>query len=278
MILDSFAQLNLLDSTDILDVRYFTANEIRVQSIKKDGVTIFDFFSMDDLNYADKWKHPPFDYKMNYLGFRMEEVPKEVDIAVFGCSFTFGLGLPTEMLWHNLLAKELNMSCANFGVAGASAKTIIEIFLIVSKHIKIKKAIFLLPTFTRMQIAKHNELSNRVQNLSAIPGHESQLCVAYGIDTHVLFKALPNEELYKIVKNEIYLAEYVANNRGIETYFGAWEEESANFLEIMNLKYGTKLPQWHTPAECVGDLARDQMHPGPKHQEYWFNNIKDIIK
>ena len=94
----------------------------------------------------------------------------------------------------------------------------------------------------------------------------------------MLFKALPNEELYKIVKNEIYLAEYVANNRGIETYFGAWEEESANFLEIMNLKYGTKLPQWHTPAECVGDLARDQMHPGPKHQEYWFNNIKDIIK
>ena len=65
MILDSFAQLNLLDSTDILDVRYFTANEIRVQSIKKDGVTIFDFFSMDDLNYADKWQHQPFDYKMN---------------------------------------------------------------------------------------------------------------------------------------------------------------------------------------------------------------------
>lgn len=278
MILDSFAQFNLLDSSNILDVRYFTANEIKAQSIKPDGVTIFDFYSMADLNCADKWPHDQFDYRMNYLGFRMEEVPKEVDIAVFGCSFTFGLGLPKEMLWHSLLSKELNQTCLNFGLAGASVKTIIDIFLIVSKHIKIKKAIFLLPTFTRMQVAKHNQLSNTVQNLSAIPGHESQLCIAYGIDTHNLFKSVPNEELFKIAKNEIYLAEYIAKDRGIETYFGAWEEESAGFLSLMDLKHSTKLPAWYTPAECVGDLARDQMHPGPKHHQYWFNSIKHLIK
>lgn len=278
MIVDSFAQFNLLDSSDILDVRYFTANEIKAQAIKEEGVTLFDFYSMADLNHADKWPHPQFDYRMNYLGFRMEEVPKEVDIAVFGCSFTFGLGLPTDMLWHTLLSKELNMSCVNFGLAGASVKTIIDIFLIVSKHIKIKKAIFLLPTFTRMQIAKHNQVTNKVQNLSAIPGHESQLCMAYGIDTDMLFRAMPSEELFKIAKNEIYLAEYIAKVRGIETYFGAWEEESAGFLNIMDLKHSTKLPQWYTPAECVGDLARDQMHPGPKHHAYWFNSIKHLIK
>jgi len=48
MIIDSFAQFNLLDSSDILDVRYFTANEIKAQSIKKEGTTLFDFYSMAD--------------------------------------------------------------------------------------------------------------------------------------------------------------------------------------------------------------------------------------
>lgn len=229
------------------------------------------------MKYAHEWPYP-FTYVVNEHCFRFEEIPTETDLAVFGCSFTFGLGLPKEMLWHDILAKELNLSCLNFGMCGASIKSIVDVFCIVSKHIKIKKAIFLLPSIVRTQIAKTHPLIDRVDYLTAFPGHPSQLCNSYSINNEGYFKYFPEEELNKDAKESVYLSQFVAKHRGIDAYYGSWDPDTIKLLKAMQFTNGTLLPEWWTPVHLSDDKARDKMHPGPEHNKYWANEIKPFIK
>lgn len=276
--IDSFAKLNLLDSNDITDVHHYSKLESK-QSGDTDSETItYDFCSLDDIKHADSWPHEHFDYKLNKHGFRFGEIPVEADMAAFGCSFTFGTGLPEHMIWHNILAKERNETCLNFGIGGASIKTITDVFCIVSKHIKIKKAIFLLPSIPRIQLAKKHPVSNEIDYLSVIPGHDSKLCKYYDIDSHNFYKYLPEEEMYKITRDHIYLTELLASIRGIEVYYSSWDPDTYAFLKQINFNHGKLLPNWWTPLHLIGETARDKSHPGPAHHKYWSNRIKNYIK
>lgn len=276
--IDSFAKLNLLDSSDITDVHHYSKLESKQLGNVGSDIAVYDFYSIDDLKYADQWPHEQFDYRINNHGFRYNETPPAVDIAVFGCSFTFGTGLPAHMLWHNILADSRNETCLNFGIPGASIKSITDVFCIVSKHIKIKKAIFLLPSNSRIQIAKTHPSEEKVDYLSAIPGHDSKLCAYYNLDTNGLYKYLPDEETMKVAKDQVYLTEYLAKNRGIDLYYSSWDPTTYELLSKMDLKHSTLLPPWWTPVELVEDKARDNYHPGPGHHKYWFNDIKELIK
>lgn len=275
----SLSEINLLDSTSISDVHHYTKCEFKLDYLDKDNPTCFDFFSSDDLAHADKWPHPQFNYVMEFNGFRNEKLPDAVDIGVFGCSFTFGLGLPTDMLWHSIVSKKLGMSCVNFGLSGASIKTVIDLFLIVSKHVKIKKAIFLLPSFNRMQIAMTKPGTDTVNYLSIIPNHNSVLANSYGINGSSILKYIPDEEMFKIARDSIYTAEYIAKSRGISTNFSSWCDTTYwRLLAGMNLN--NLLPDWKTPniENIRDDLARDMLHPGPIHHDYWAKQIIDFIK
>ena len=275
---DNFAKLNILDSKCLSDVDHYSKLEAKDKAIADTGTTTFDFYSIDDLKYAHEWPHEPFTYVINQHGFRFEEIPTETDLAVFGCSFTFGLGLPNEMLWHNILAKELNLSCLNFGMCGSSIKSIIDVFLIVSKHIKIKKAIFLLPSIERSQIAKTHPLQDRVDYLTAMPNQQSHLCNSYSIDTVKYFKYMPEEELQKDAKESIYLSQYVAQHRGIDAYYASWDPNTTVLIKAIEFNNGVLLPDWWTPVELSDDKARDKMHPGHGHNKYWADKIKPYIK
>lgn len=274
---ENFANLNVLDSLSLTDTHHYSKLEAKDKVIADTGTTTFDFYSIDDLKYAGEWGEP-FTYVVNQHGFRFEEIPTETDLAVFGCSFTFGLGLPKEMLWHNILAKELNLSYLNFGMCGASIKSIIDVFCIVSKHIKIKRAIFLLPSLMRTQLAKTHPSKDTVDYLSAIPGHNSHLCNSYGLDTESYYKSLPEEELQKDAKEAVYLSEYIAQHRNIDIYYNSWDPDTQKLLKSMKLKNGVVVPDWWTPDYLQGDVARDKMHPGPNHHKYWANEIKPFIK
>ncbi len=146
--------VNLLDSESLDDVTGYTKTEHVTWT---DEPYRIDFASRGEIEHASTWKGPNFDYYFNKLGFRFsDDIPSSIDIGAFGCSFTAGLGLPDNYLWHNLLASELQLTSLNFGVSGASAKSITDLFLIVSKHIQMKHAVFLLPSYNRMQIGiKH---------------------------------------------------------------------------------------------------------------------------
>jgi hypothetical protein len=60
-------------------------------------------------------------YKFNSQGFRSREINLDSQgIAVFGCSFTAGIGLPDYELYHYYLGNQIKLPVDNFGVLGAS--------------------------------------------------------------------------------------------------------------------------------------------------------------
>jgi hypothetical protein len=103
------------------------------------------------LGWLDKdSKDKPFiniEYSYNKYFFRSIEFEEPHDaIAVFGCSFTEGEGLPAKDRWGDVLAKKLNLKCYNFGEGG---KGMNAVYNNISEWIpKLKpKAVFVFASF-----------------------------------------------------------------------------------------------------------------------------------
>jgi hypothetical protein len=193
------------------------------------------------------------------------------------------------MLWHHHLANSLGKTVINFGLPGLSIESIIDLFLITSKHINIKHAVFLLPTYTRKQIAKVNPKTNKIQHVPILHNlPESALAKYYSIDVDAVYRALPDEELLKIAKDKIYLAEHISKLRKVNMYFSSWDPDSYDMLQHMGLEDSKLLPRWHSKLlprwqsanydQLTNDLARDGKHPGPEHHRDWASHIIDYIK
>jgi hypothetical protein len=270
--------VNLLDSESLDDVTGYTKTEHVTWT---DEPYRIDFASRGEIEHASTWQGPNFDYYFNKFGFRFpDKIPDNIDIGAFGCSFTAGLGLPEDYLWHNLVASELQLTSLNFGVSGASVKSIAELFLITSKHIQMKHAVFLLPSYNRMQIGIKHMKKDMLTHLSLIPGLKSELSFSYGVDVEMLYKHIPDDDQIKTFKNDMYLLDYVAKNRNIKVYFSSWDGVTYNLLNQLNLKNSTILPLWSSKSkeQAESDLARDKKHPGPIHHTQWANVVREFIK
>lgn len=270
-----FQKLNLLDPPSLEDVLHFTYNQT---SAPAESIT-FDYSCLNEIKYASEWKHEDFNYTLNYYGFRMGKMPVDIDIGVFGCSFTFGTGMPVTGLWHTYMGNTLNQLVGNFGVPGLSALSVLDIFLIISKFVKIKKAVFLLPSFTRYQMAKKNpEDPNVVNYLNIIPNHDSKLCKTYGVDSLRIHEVISDEQLYKEVRNGIYISEFIGKKRNIEMFMTSWDRESYEFLEEMDFSHVKILPRWYHPIEIGTDTGRDKMHPGFKLNRFFAEQITPYLR
>lgn len=272
----SFATLNNLNSISMEDVKRYTTLALETSP----SASTFDYLGPGDLSNAHLWNGDHFNYTINEYGFREEHTPEQVDIGAFGCSFTFGTGLPDHMLWHKLLASKLGLSAYNFGSPAKSIESIVDIFLIASKHISMKHAIFLLPSFTRKQIAKTHPYDNDVVNyITTDLSFQFNSLREYGIDCDLVYRALPDEELLKACRDKIYLLDYVAKERGIKVYVSSWEKQTYELLQMMNFTNIVLLPRWESMSMELSDndLARDHLHPGPQHHILWHDLIKDYI-
>ena len=74
-----------------------------------------------ELLFQNGWIDHKIEYQYNAQGFRSREIDlTRPGFAVFGCSFTQGLGLPIWDLYHERISKDLGIPVDNFGVYGAS--------------------------------------------------------------------------------------------------------------------------------------------------------------
>ena len=269
-----FDKLNLLKSKSLSDITAFG-------TFKNEAFAhVSEFFGPDDVTYAHLWPHEHFTYTMNDNGYRNAAFPADTDIAAFGCSFTFGSGLPGYMLWHKVLSDELGKTSVNFGVPSASIESIIDIFLIASTHIKMKSAVFLFPHYSRLQIAKKHPVRDTIEYLNTDTSYTSVQNKAYGLESEHLYRGIPEEEMCKICKNKIYLLEHVAKERGIDVYVSSWSADTYKLLKELELESAILLPEWSSPSMefADADKARDNKHPGPKHHKLWVDKITHYIK
>ena len=84
---------------------------------------------LNDLRFG-KWTfpqsehslHKSISYDLNKDGYRSKEFDGSAEILTLGCSFTYGLGLPKEMMWAEILSDKLDKSIANLSQPGDSAE------------------------------------------------------------------------------------------------------------------------------------------------------------
>ena len=104
------------------------------------------------------WIDKSFDYSFNSKGFRCSEFTSDPTIMCLGGSTTFGTGLPVDNIWPELVAKSLNMKCANFGQGGGSFDTAFRMCLGYIDKIKPKIVIFLQTSGYRWELVSENTI------------------------------------------------------------------------------------------------------------------------
>jgi hypothetical protein len=103
--------------------------------------------------------------KYNKHGFRSPDFIKNTDILFAGCSFTFGTGMPEDMLWTTMLAKENNLSYNTIGIPGGSCMNIVmNIFKYFNEYGHPKKILCLLPDFNRVYTYMDGKVVNKASS------------------------------------------------------------------------------------------------------------------
>lgn len=89
------------------------------------------------------WLDDSVVYNFNSQGFRSPEFGSETElICVFGCSMTFGVGIKQEQRYGDILAKDLNLHCYNFGISGGSDSTSVRLALTWLRDLRPKIVIY----------------------------------------------------------------------------------------------------------------------------------------
>lgn len=273
---DKLPTINFLESSSSDDLKELTVVTTR-QDLSITERKIIDWFSPSDYINRESWAYNHFKYDISELGFRGSDLPNKVDIAAYGCSFTFGQGLPIDEVWPNKLATQLNRTHYNFGQPAANIRSIANMFTLSTSHVDATSAIFLLPPYHRTSIAAKSKFSEAISLIPIIPGYLSNLEKNFELDSEQLYKALTDEELITQFRDYLNLIVFVGKLRNIKMYFSSWDEVTYKFMRDMNLG-DMLLPEWTSTQELLGEYARDGSHPGPKHHAHWTSQIISYIK
>lgn len=104
------------------------------------------------INHENKGVSPMFNYRQNNFGLRDNDIQLTTDMICIGCSISYGVGVPENLRWSNLVSKHLNLTFNNYSIPGLSSQEIVLILLSFLKFVKTKKILILLPDMFRSQM------------------------------------------------------------------------------------------------------------------------------
>jgi len=81
------------------------------------------------------------DYNINEFGLR-GNIYNDSEIIGAGCSFTFGVGIPENARWTDILGQKLNTKITNLGLPGYSVEAICNFIISYAVNNKMPKKIF----------------------------------------------------------------------------------------------------------------------------------------
>lgn len=216
-------------------------------------------------------------YNINDYGFRgdfdLESTTKS--IAFFGCSLTFGVGVPEADCFTTLIGKKLNAVPYNFGVPGSSFNRSARYFELVSQHKKLDYAIFLLPDISRLEFPKINEENLTIQNIgSNIGNDESYLKKLYSV--------LSDEYLEYNTLKSVLLCIKIAKANNTKLYFSSWSPSTYNLLyNFLGEESRMLIPYFENLGgkyENTAEFGRDGIHPGASSHLQFCNKAMEYIK
>lgn len=211
------------------------------------------------INKERFYEKDPWQYSINSYGFRGAEWTFEKTPAVFGCSFTFGMG--AKYSYANFLAKELKVNnIPNLGVPGGSIPNIIKLFCTFINHHPVSEAVIMLPTIHRvlLPVESGNDYVLVNHHPSINRGDKKRAKQIWSINTDTV--------LLSQIADYIEWAKSAANSQGIKIHWGTWDKDThALISNIVD-----------NPISWKTDFApgRDGYHPGLDSHRWLTNELK----
>ena len=223
-------------------------------------------------------EHADFNYRHNEWGFRSGAIVRDCSVAFYGCSQTYGTGIPENTRWSDLVACQHNLSFNNFGLPGAGTDKTLDIFWATSQHIKINTAVFMLNGMYRPHVVLGN--GQEIEYHVLLPNTNSKSILITDIDYYKehLFR-LPDEYFDHINAQAIIKIHKLCKLMGIRAIFSTYLKHCHEQL----LAIQKQLPIEVTPApetvleEDSNSLARDRSHLGIEANQKLALLFKDLF-
>lgn len=202
-------------------------------------------------------------------------------IAVFGCSFTFGVGIDEDETWHaqvkKLLKTDKPIQLINLGYPGGSINKVLKMYKFLTDVYAIDIAIFLLPTHWREEYPEHvNKLGTSFHNF--IPNVNPHGLLLHKWEEFYMF-ATEETQIYNAVRAVSHI-DAIGQSKNIETYFSTWDFPLYNYLKNNYLTKKQLLPYYEFLENHKGikdGFARDGNHPGPLSNQHFANQILEHL-
>ena len=256
-----------------------------------------DYLSKHEIEVTDtaykngktRLKREEVEYFINEYGARgdwsiAEPKPDHVKIAVFGCSFTFGVGIGEDSTWPALIKQTLKtdkpIQLINLGYGGGSISKSLKFFKYLTDVYKIDIAIFLLPTHWRDELAIYYTPDTPVQYHNLIPNFNTSVLENKWEEYYKY--STEGTRLYSVLK-EISHIKLIGESKKVETYFTSWDEKIFDFLRHNELIEEKQiLPYFKFLENMLGphmsdQFARDGSHPGPATQELFAREVVEHL-
>jgi len=222
------------------------------------------YFSIDEAESSKKDWGKDFGYFINDMGFR-GTYPNPADknlLAFFGCSITFGIGVPDEELYSNLVAGHFNKQCLNLGIPGSNIHRTALVFSAATQVWDIETAVINLPPFTRLHYV---DIYNHIHSI--LLGYKIELPDLEAVRNDIL-KDFSDQYLLAQAIDAVQWMIDVAKARKINLVLASWDPDTT---ELINAAFNTNLLKFD-----IVDHGRDQ-HPGEiSHRQFADKVIKTL--
>ena len=197
-------------------------------------------------------------YEINSIGCR-GEIDENSEIIASGCSITFGLGVPEEGRWTNLLGKKINKSITNLANPGDSVENICTNTMQYCLNTKMPKAIFcFFPDFFRSNVIVDKEFYKSRVNRGEMGTRdilEQIFCnprimqkkrsffMEVENQKYIEDSTSPHQLILDSIKF-IYILESFCLSNNIDLYWSTWNTPTSYVLEELNKMENFKLKKF----------------------------------
>lgn len=185
-----------------------------------------------------------FEYKLNSHGFRSIEFNSNYDVLTAGCSITYGVGIPADGMWSNILSNISGLKVANISYPGKSTDTIIKNIVKLLKMNKPKIIICFFPNFERCNV---------VENSSIHPYNVGNESFHYKKGDSIK-TILPMEWARENAYNHISILENICSILNIKLIWSTWS--------LSNLEFNNELEKFN---DYVADITINDF---PKYKQW----------
>jgi hypothetical protein len=235
------------------------------------------------------------DHKTNSKKFRSPELKKNTDLLIGGCSFTYGVGIPQEFMWAEIVARDLNFSYANISMPGDSvAGQVKKIFAYFKQYGHPKVLCVLFPEFGRFyspQNKNHFVLNSALINMERKKKNnedienfweESYMYTSYLGSTmpDVKFSRSPHKAEDVLVPEvaHFYSAQFLlmleqyCNLAGIKFIWSIWDIKNLKIIKSLNKEQYTgvidiNMENWHRNFDTTEDIYSEDKKRILCHEE-----------